>query len=441
MKTTEHISTEAMARYCSKTSEAPETLVVQSHIAACEACRERLAQAIGAGAVFSSLKNNFSFDDFAGEPEHLPYEQLALFVDEKLDDVDREIAESHLFVCAECSADAADLRSYRKIADAPSTQTVQTETKSFWQRLFAFDSIGSFAPVAAILLVTVLFGAWFLIRSNRIQEIVQTNTNQTLPSPIASLSPIANDSSPNANTAPNVETNQNAVPPINQSEPLLALNDGQITVDETGNVRGLENLSPSAQKAIRQSLQSGKVPTSSVVISSGGGILMGGGSEDTGVPFALASPIGKIVREQQPVLRWKPLKDATDYSVAIVDDKFRVVAESGKLTGTNWKPSKPLPRGATYSWQVTATKTDGTETVSPSSPAPQAKFRVLDNAAQNEIAKLENSAAKSHLALGVLYAQNGLNAEAKREFEILVQENPKSAIARKLLASVKGKSK
>jgi hypothetical protein len=162
---------------------------------------------------------------------------------------------------------------------------------------------------------------------------------------------------------------------------------------------------------------------------------MGGGDETGGVPFALLTPVGKIVRENQPVLRWKPLKDAVSYTVAIVNSNFRVVEESGKLTATNWKPAKPLPRGAVYSWQVTATKADGSETVSPSAPAPQARFRVLDQKMADDLSKLEKT--KSRLALGVLYATAGLIEEARREFQILVKENPKSALARKLLAGVR----
>jgi len=285
-----------------------------------------------------------------------------------------------------------------------------------------------------------------LLRNNQ-NEIAQTDSNKITPAPspsIANVNP-ANDS-PNVNALPENSSLPTVSPTpenLTNNAPLLALNDGQVTVDENGSVKGLENLSPAAQKAIRQTLQTGKVSVSNAANSLGGngGVLMGGGNEDNGVPFALQTPIGKVIKESQPVLRWKFLKDATSYSVTIVDDKFRVVAESGKLTATSWKPSKPLPRGANYSWQVTAIKADGSETVSPSSPAPQARFRVVEQTTIDEINKLEKAGTRSHLALGVLYAQAGLKQEARREFEILVKENPKSALARKLLASVQGKSK
>lgn len=445
MALTDHISDEIFDRYAARNSTAAETLAVQTHIAACESCRAKLAQIVDAEKAFAAIHSDLVFDDSTDEPEHLAYERLESFLDGKLDAVDREIAESHLAFCAECSEDLADLQTYREIAHAPAAtnlQTAETERKSFWQKLFAFDSIGSFAPVAAVLLIAVLFGAWFLIRFNRTnEELAQTNTNQITPAPTASLPSNVNANSVNSNQTPeaNAQNNQTVESPVEKPETLLALNDGQITVDQNGTINGLENLSAAAQKAVRQSVQSGKVSVSPSANSLGGsgGILMGGGNESSGVPFALQTPVGKVIREAQPVLRWKPLKDATAYSVAIVDDKFRVVAESGKLNATNWKPSKSLPRGANYSWQVTATLPDGTETVSPSAPAPQARFRVIEQLSFDEISRLEKAPSRSHLALGILYANAGLKQEARRELQTLLKQNPNSALARKLLASLR----
>lgn len=451
MQLTEHISAEALERYEAGKSAPAETLAVQRHIAACAACREKFAEAFDTNKSVAALRGDFSFDDFEPAPEHLPYERLALFAEGKLDAVEREIAESHFAVCAECAKDLDDLRVYQKIAAAPisanetavKTALETVERKTFWQRLFAFDSIGGFAPVAAVLLVAVSVGGWFFVRSNQTnREIAQTNINQTAPpAPAAALSPDFNRAGTNVNSPPesNAQNNQNAAAPIKQSETFLALSDGRITVEQNGAINGLETLSAAAQKSVRQTLQSGKVPVSPAADSLGGnaGILMSGGKESSGVPFALETPVARVVRDAQPVLRWKPLKDATAYNVTIVDDKFRVVAESGKQSQTSWKPPKPLPGGANYSWQVTATRADGTETISPSAPAPQARFRVVEQTLIEEISRLEKSKPRSHLALGTLYAQAGLRQETRREFQALVKQNPNSALARKLLAGVR----
>lgn len=453
MRDEQHISDEISEAYANRTLGATEFLAVQTHLDNCGECRERIAQTAGIAAHVNALASQINSDWLtADEPEHLPYEQLALYLDGKLDEVDREISDSHLFVCAQCTTDLADLRKYQKIAAPPVVQVeiqpaaraakTKKERQSLWQRIFGGGFTPAFASALAILLIAVLIGGWFLIRFNQNEpQIAQSNINQIAsPSPIASFSPVNGSVSANTATTPNAvnanSTNQPlAIPPV---EPLFALNDGAVTVDENGEVRGLENLSPAAQKAVRQSLQTGKVIVSPNVsaLGGGGGVLMSGGA-DSGVPFALQTPVGRVVRETQPVLRWKPLKDATAYSAAIVDDNFRIVADSGKLTQTSWKPPKQLPRGKNYSWQVTAILPDGGEIVSPASPAPQARFRVLDAAANNDLSQLENAKSKSRLALGVLYAQNGLTAEARREFEILVRENPRSAAARRLLNGVR----
>jgi len=44
--------------------------------------------------------------------------------------------------------------------------------------------------------------------------------------------------------------------------------------------------------------------------------------------------------------------------------------------------------------------------------------------------------SQSHLALGVFYAREGMIAEAEREFQILVQKNPHSRVAIKLLKNI-----
>jgi len=440
MALTEHILNEIFDRYAARQATPAETLRVQTHVVVCDVCRDKLARMVSAEKAFAAVHNNFACSDFADAPEHLPYEHLEFFVDNKLDEVDREIAESHLAVCAECTKDLADLKMYREIAAAPTIKNetvVETQKQSFWNKFFAFGAIGSFAPAAAVLLVAVLFGAWFLLRGGRMEEVAQGNKNQNIMLSnigVANGSPFAN-ASPETSPLPEVLPLPAENPPNNET--LYALNDGQLTVDDKGNVKGAENLSPAAQNAIKQSLQTGKISVAAHSLGGNSGVLMSGGDADNGVPFGLQTPIGKIIKENQPILRWKPLKDAASYSVAIVDDKFRVVEESGKLTATSWKPSKPLPRGANYSWQVTATLADGTETVSPSSPAPQARFRVVEQNLFDDINKLEKSGKRSHFALGVLYAKAGLKREARTEFEKLVKENPKSDVARRLLQSVK----
>ena len=61
----------------------------------------------------------------------------------------------------------------------------------------------------------------------------------------------------------------------------------------------------------------------------------------------------------------------------------------------------------------------------------EAKFKVLEEVKARELNRLKR--ANSHLALGVFYAQEGMATEADREFQFLVDNNPQSSIAQRLL--------
>ena len=502
MKNLEHLTEETVVRYRERALSHAELLAVQTHIHDCAPCRARLEQAVDANAAFLSLQKQMTSDgfNFQDEPEHVPYEQLALYVDNKLDEVEREIAESHLAICVECSSDLVDLRRYQTIAAAettlPRTDAATEEAvissptawpeqrpasspktvSSWWQRLLAFDFFparGALMPagVAAIVIAVLLLGVWLATRTRNKDEVARVepiNQSTAAPTPTQSVKPAPVDpNAPNNTAAPasnqNSSSKQNDSAPVPQPTqrgpqlpransqnssvndgPAIVLNDGgeRVTLDSEGNFVGLESQSPSVREAVRRSLQAQRVqtPRSLETIAEGrSGVLMSGsaGTASNGVPFALLTPLGKVVRESQPTFRWRPLAGAKSYTVAVVDTKFRVVAQSPTLNGTAWTLAQELPRGANYSWQVTALREDGTEVVSPASPAPQAKFRVLEQNSFDEVTRMENSGERSHLARGVMYAEAGLLDEARAEFEALVRDNPRSGTARRLLESVK----
>jgi hypothetical protein len=62
------------------------------------------------------------------------------------------------------------------------------------------------------------------------------------------------------------------------------------------------------------------------------------------------------------------------------------------------------------------------------------KFIVLSATSAQELEQLRK--ARSHLALGVFYAHEGMLQEAEREFQILAQENPQLVAAKTLLRQI-----
>jgi hypothetical protein len=151
--------------------------------------------------------------------------------------------------------------------------------------------------------------------------------------------------------------------------------------------------------------------------------------------FSVLEPTGSVSLTDRPAFRWSEMEGAAGYVVEVYDDQFKLAASSPQLANHSWTIPQPLPRGKIYSWQVKAMK-DGQEVTSPRPPAPQAKFRVLDQSKANELARAKRSYPSSHLTLGLLYADAGLLKEAEHEFRLLLRANPNSDLARTLLRQV-----
>lgn len=484
MSVTEHLTGEAIELYRTRRASAGEALAAQNHVAGCADCRARLAAAVEAEAALLSLRNQMtpSGDDDFGADSHLPYEQLALYVDGGLDEVEREIADSHLSLCEDCAADLTDLRQYAELAAGaelkPAARPDRDESPSTWRRYAAL--LGSFArplpaAAAAALVLVALGGVWLATRDRvtpRADEAArvrpetyqvptpavapeQRNVPSPTPPPVETTSaPTGDDSgrpstspAPSASEAPRTPSNVAAPstnPPPSASE-LVALNDGgsHVTIDRRGRLKGLEGAPPDARLAVSRALRSRRIEPASALngLAEGGGDTLMGSGGTAGASFAPRSPVGKLVRETRPAFSWSPLAGAKSYTVAVVDAKFRPVTQSRALNQTSWTTDAPLPRGAVYSWQVTATLEDGTEVTAPAAPAPQARFRVLDADAHDRLTRLEKAAPNSRLARGVAYAQAGLLDEAEAELKELLKENPRSQVARDLLRSLRQPSR
>lgn len=473
----EHLSAQDVGRYLRRAMTPAELLSADDHLAACDACR-MLAEGARAPATADSFSQLRADLQAAASPGHLAYEQLAAYVDDEVDEVEREIIDSHMTICLECKREMTDLFAFKEtMAAAPATATGgRVYAPAFREKLLAFWRAPysllnpRLAAVAVILLVGVMTVAiwlgWQRARSSQTEVAVTPHAPATVESPRTPVAPSTNITSegeqPSANVSANVSAEnrspaeqdrlargrrrertgavptQSAAPDPYAQTFVVALNDGQrrVTLDQQGRVEGLETLLPREQQSIKTALETQRVETSPALTGLAGvdGTLMGGAGG--GGSFALLSPTGSVVRAERPQFRWQPLEGASSYVVTIYDSNFNKVAASPALTKTEWTPASPLERGNLYTWQVTVMK-EGKEVTSPAPPAPEARFRVLDRAKAEELTRVEQSAPDSHLARGVHYAQAGLLEDAEREFQSLLAANPKSQVARNLLDNVR----
>ncbi len=420
----EHLTQKQIEDYSQHRLPGAELLAVGDHLAACEACSLRLETALNADAAFFGIHDE-AFAETEGTSLHLTSAQTAEFVDKNLAGDELQFVTDHLNHCEQCVLAVADVRAFRnEIARSLDrqygpTQVAVVEKVSVWEKFisrFRVSPVPAFGSAALAVLLLVFIG-WIVWRSPRSEnpEIVVAPTPSLQPSPSA---------------VPSVQPEQ---PPAVVAQ--LKDSNGTLSLGQDGKLSGADSLPTGYQELVKKALNGQRIerPSQLQGLTRPPSSLMG--SDDPARDFNVIEPAGVVLLNDRPAFRWSSLEGATGYLVEIYDEDFKLVTSSPQLTTRTWTTTQPLPRGKVYSWQVKAIK-DGEEITSPRPPAPQAKFRLIDQAKANELANAKRAYGSSHLTLGLLYANAGLLREAEQEFRLLRSANPESGIARELLRQV-----
>jgi len=223
-------------------------------------------------------------------------------------------------------------------------------------------------------------------------------------------------------------------------EPAVELVDGdeRVGFGPRGELAGLASLPWERRREIAAALRTGRLEAPREIAE-----LQGTKATARGFPtdpsLTLLEPIATVVPHGRPTFRWTLLPGADSYEIKVVDPEFRMVAESGRLSGKDrkeWTPERPLPAGGVYAWQIEARR--GRDTwIAPGLRSAEARFRVLSPAEAKALERAIQEARGSHLALGVLYAHAGLVDDAERELKWVAAANPRSTTARRLFESVR----
>ena len=428
----EHLTQKQVEDYCRRQLPTAELLAVTDHFGGCDLCRQRIERAGNGESVFFELRSEV-FEDTA-ETVHLTIEQAAAYVDRSLSSEELQVFSDHLTHCEQCVSAVDDLREFRneiapsldreyrpESVPSPVASLIPSPAERSWrQRLRSLAAAFRVSPVPAfggavlaILLLAII--AWVVFRTPQQQEPQIANA----PTP----QPTAPPSQPNA-------------PPTQPAAPVVAqVNDGAgtLTLDQQGKLSGADDLPPAYQNLVKKALSGGRLEKSAQLqgLTRPPSSLMGSNNQPG--EFSVLEPLGSALLADRATFRWSAMEGATAYVVEVYDEKFAPVIASPQLTDLTWTTT--LPRGHVYSWQVKAIK-EGTEITSPRPPAPQAKFRILDQTKANELANARRAHASSHLTLGLLYADAGLLREAEQEFRLLQKANPNSDLARNLLRQI-----
>ena len=419
----EHLSQSQLAGYSGRTLDADELLAVDEHLSSCDVCHKRLLP--------GGVKLGPSFGE---QPFHLDYDQhLEPYVDGKASDIDCEIVDSHVAQCSECADELRDLLAFKQQPAVAITSAAAVASSRWkqWLPQWALLSNPAFATavvIAVFLAMAVLL--WTTYRAPREVERAATGSSESEKQQAVEKGlppPASPQSSPS-----------DQLPTQPREEPLITLNDagGQISVNQRGQLEGLDELPPDLKESVERALATRRLRDSPAITgwSTGAGSLRSEVEKQN--TFAPLEPMDVVIETDRPKFRWQALEAARRYIVTIYDAKFREVSSSGPIVGTEWTTPNSLERGVIYSWQISALK-DGETIVSPKPPMREARFRILDRRAVVALANLKKSAGSSHLVMGVFYWKHGLIEESEREFQALAKANPNSTAVAELLASIR----
>jgi len=392
---TPHLSEEQVALYRDRALAAAELLLASRHIAECEACRARIASAANLYTQAEAFRNIMAAE--ANPPGHPAYDELAAYVDQQLDGEELEEIRLHLRGCEACAASVAEFEAVRReIGTAHALQSWIVRIGEFWRERVGWR--GAFMLAGAAACATLAF---FVFRAPADRRMA----------------------------AP-------AQPERAGAQPPAGIHDGKrlIAVGADGTVAGLDGLPDSVRTVVAAAIRAQHIEVPAVLADLAGrtGVLLGESTQASGVD--LLGPLGTVVETQRPLFRWKPAAGG-EYRVTVYRDTYEEVAASAWTRGGEWQVPKRLERGGLYIWQLRVRR-DGTEFVVPAPPQPEARFRVLGDADEAEMAQLKASAGDSHLVLGVRYAQDGVLDQAEEELRRAREQNPSSSAVSALLASV-----
>src|SRR5262245_16673155 len=404
----DHISKSLIAQYRDRSLDVTTLSDISKHLESCAECYELFCEAFGDKSGNTPAWFSLSSSKWLGD-EHFGYKQIVSYADARLDDEDREILDEHLKSCGRCREDVQSFVMHRrqiepelKIRYTPSVRQPKRRNFAVWWESFKFPMKPAYA-LYALLLVSSLVAVTILLRRGGSTAPFHSAT------PIANVTP---SSSPNVTSTPTSTPTKNAIasqspagtdksraepgnrhpksrPALNGTEltnwrnsdsMMVSLLDGgrQISLDNTGNLAGLEDLSASNRRLVIETMSSGELQRPIILndfVDEKSAIR----SNTVDHPsFKLISPGQAVIVETKPVFKWEPFKGALGYKVYIASRaNWDGMASPTLDTSTyEWIPPHPLKRGGTYTWVVSAITEKGEITV-PASSEPERKFKVL----------------------------------------------------------------
>ena len=106
-----HLSREQLMKYRTRALLPGELVAIDGHLGKCQDCRRELTDMASSATSFTSAIRQ-------AQSEHLSYEQMDAWVDNELDQTERELVLSHIGLCKPCARQLKAYESYAPIMSA-----------------------------------------------------------------------------------------------------------------------------------------------------------------------------------------------------------------------------------------------------------------------------------------------------------------------------------
>ena len=413
-----HLSTDEIKSYLARTLTRNDFDRVGTHVHDCETCYHSFL-----GRLQERFPILIDLDELAGlQGWHLEGEELAAYLEGRMDDLDFECATLHLEECSSCMEKTS--AAFEHSIEYPRlSRSARRSHALTWSRyLPSVQSISSprlHLAFAAVLVIALVLTLWVLLQPKPASpQVADSSPEETVspdPSPQQPTPPIQIGPGARSNTGHGVDgSNSNRMYANANSE----MREGKSQQDAMERVLIASNLvMPPAIEMLDR--------TPSITVR---------GTQASIQFFTIVRPFATVVGNDRPTFSWNALDGATIYTVSVFDADLHLIKTSEPLNETHWLMPDHLERGIVYTWTVTALK-DGQEIIAPAPPA-RAEFKILEMA---ELIKLNRrlSRTASHPTRGILYAEAGLLDEAEKEFKSHFELRPADERMKQLLETVR----
>ncbi|MBS0420870.1 MAG: zf-HC2 domain-containing protein [Proteobacteria bacterium] len=290
---------------------------------------------------------------------HLSQDELDAYVNGRLPAARLDSCSNHLDSCDACRAELEDLRTFKSNAAGLSKSGSLSRELDRRKRQRQLKAAGSAAMVAAVVAAIAAVG-WWQFGKARAQRTSKATTAATS----------AAQEHAQALTGGAVQARTASAEQSHGSGSLATV--AQAPAPTSSSASQLRStLTPSNPLA-----GGGHERTATATTSPHAANQPAAAAAPPANTFALLGPFGDEIADARPEFAWQPLAGATKYSVVIVDEGLRPVQRSHGVRTTSWRPPRPLRRGRTYLWQVTATLRNGTKIVATSPTSLEARIHI-----------------------------------------------------------------